>query len=444
MFFLFVLLLLIGSGRETFAQAVPAATADALYGRLLKAIRQIPIIDNHAHPALPGDVEMDALSFDAASPSPRETVALPFQLRPTNLEFVPAFQALYEYPHADLSLDHLRELTTLKRKKRAASDVKYFSTVLNKVGITVSLANRVGMTGTPLDRARFKWIPFLDAYLFPLNNNVYKKQSDEFAVFFSSEEKLLKRYFDLVEASRPRTFDGYLRFVHESLGRLKADGAVAVKFAVAYLRPLTFEDSSLRQARRIYERYRSTTDVPEDEYRRLQNYLFFYLLREVTKLGLPVHIHTGVGLSEGFRLSGAHPLLLENVVTDVQYRQTVFVLLHGGSPFTQEAIALAAKSNVFVDMSGLALLHYPSDLAQILKQWLSLQPEKLLFGTGARVVNDLIEAEETYWLATENSRHALALALSDMVQEKRCDEAEALRLARLLLHDNAAKLYQLP
>jgi uncharacterized protein len=157
-----------------------------------------------------------------------------------------------------------------------------------------------------------------------------------------------------------------------------------------------------------------------------------------------VHIHTGVGVGNTFRLSDAHPSQLENILSDAQYRQTTFVLLHGGYPFTQEAILLAAKPNVYVDTSGLSLVLYPQEVAKILKTWLTFAPEKILFGTDAVVIDEVVGAEETYWLATETMRQALALALSEMVQEGRCDETEALRMARLVLHDNAAKLYRLP
>jgi uncharacterized protein len=387
---------------------------------------------------------MAALTFDPSAVAAREAVALPLRFRSTNLELIPAFQALYGYPYADLSLDHLRELTALKRKKRASLDTNYFNLVLDKAGIAVSLANRVGMSGTPLDRQRFKWVPSIDAYLFPLNNSVYKSQHPDFQVFFSSAEKVLERYFALVETSRPRRFDAYLRAVHESVSRLKADGAIAVKFDTAYFRSLSVDDSSYRQARRIYERYRTTTDIPDDEYRRLQDYLFHYLLREVTAMGLPVHIHTGVGKGSAFRLGNANPLLLENLVTHAQYKTTQFVLFQGGYPFTREAMFLAAKPNVFIATAGLSLRLYPEAFAQILLEWLSLYPEKILFGTEAGVVSDLVDAEEMYWLAAESGRQALALALTAMIEEKRCDEAEALRFARLLLHDNAAKLYRLP
>jgi hypothetical protein len=427
-----------------YAQTPSAPSPETLFQRLLTAIRQIPIIDNHAHPALIGDAEMDALTFAPAGLSVMEPFLLPVRLRPTNLEYVPALQAFYSYPYTDLTPDHLQELKVLKRTQRATVEVSYFNSVLDKVGISVSLANRVGMTRAPLDRRRFKWVPFIDAYLFPLDNTVYKKQSADYAVFFSSEEKLLKRYFEQVEAARPRTFEAYLRFLHESLGRLKTDGAVAVKFEAAYLRSLRFNDPSGRQARRIYERYRNTTEVPLEEYRDLQDYLFRYLLQEVAKLGLPIHIHTGLGIGNTFRLGEAHPLQLENILSDTRYRQTRFVLLHGGYPFTQETILLTAKPNVYIDASTLSLLLYPQDIAKILKEWLTFAPEKILFGTNAIVIDEVVGAEETYWLATETIRHAAALALSEMVQEGRCDEAEAIRMARLLLHDNAAKLYGLP
>jgi predicted TIM-barrel fold metal-dependent hydrolase len=426
------------------APLVPSSD-DALIARLLAAIRQIQIIDNHAHPALPGDPEMDALTFEPAGLAAMTPFALPVRLRPTNPEYIQALRVLYDYPYSDLAPEHLKELEALRQQKRTTLGPAYFNEVLDKVGIAVSLANRVGMANAPLDRRRFKWVAFIDAYLFPLNNTVYKKRHPDYQVFFSSEEKLLKRYLDQVETGgRPRTFDGYLRFVRESLVRLKTDGAIAVKFEAAYLRSLRFEDPSQRQARRIYERYRHSTDVPEDEYRDLQDYLFRYLLREATKLALPVHIHTGIGAGSAFELSRAHPLLLENILSDEQYRKTTFVLLHGGYPFTREVMLLAGKPTVYIEPSELTFMLYPPDLARIFKDWLMFYPEQVLFGTDAAIVSNVVGAEETYWIATETGRQALALALSEMVQEGRCDEAEALRLARLVLHDNAAKLYGLP
>src|SRR5690242_11439686 len=125
-------------GREALAQTPPATHVDALSARLLTAIRQIPIIDNNAHPALPGDREMNALTFDFPNAAIQESVSLPLRLRSTNLEFIPAFRTLYGYAHTDLSLEHLRELAALKKKARTPTGMAYFNSVLDKSGIGVS------------------------------------------------------------------------------------------------------------------------------------------------------------------------------------------------------------------------------------------------------------------------------------------------------------------
>ena len=59
------------------AQSVTPHQADAPFPRLLAAVRQMQIIDTHAHPALPGDAEMDALFFAAAGLMAMEPFSLP-------------------------------------------------------------------------------------------------------------------------------------------------------------------------------------------------------------------------------------------------------------------------------------------------------------------------------------------------------------------------------
>ena len=131
MFLLWILFLLLSGSREALAQTSHPVSTDALFARLLAAIRQIQIIDNHAHPALPGDVEREVLSFAPAGGMPEEPPTRPFRLRPNNVELIPAFHALYGYTHSDLSLEHLRELAALKKEKRASADVSYFNSVLD-------------------------------------------------------------------------------------------------------------------------------------------------------------------------------------------------------------------------------------------------------------------------------------------------------------------------
>ena len=74
--------------------------------------------------------------------------------------------------------------------------------------------------------------------------------------------------------------------------------------------------------------------------------------------------------------------------------------------------------------------------------WLETFPDKITFGTDCFPYNDVLGAEESYWLGAESSRTALASALAEMISEGEITETRAMELARGYLHDNAVKLYE--
>ena len=131
----------------------------------------------------------------------------------------------------------------------------------------------------------------------------------------------------------------------------------------------------------------------------------------------------------------------ESVLRDPRYRNTTFVMLHGGYPLEREAIWLAAMKNVYFDSSFEELVQYPSAFKDILKMWLETFPDKVTFGTDAFPYNEVLGAEESYWLGARSARTALAAALAEMISENEITEARALELAHGYLHDNAVKLY---
>jgi len=154
-----------------------------------------------------------------------------------------------------------------------------------------------------------------------------------------------------------------------------------------------------------------------------------------------VHFHSAAGIGDYFSLRNGHPLNLENVLRDPRYKNVKFVLIHGGYPYTLDMIWLTAAKNVYTDSSLVGYYVYPSELKNILKQWISLYPEKIMFGSDAFPFNDAVGAEETFWLAVRSARTAVSAALAELVSEGAVSEARALELARMYLHDNAAKLY---
>ncbi len=159
------------------------------------------------------------------------------------------------------------------------------------------------------------------------------------------------------------------------------------------------------------------------------------------KLHLPMHFHSCVGIGNYFNLRGGNVLNLENVLRDQRYKDVTFVLLHGGWPYEREAALLTAVNNVYLDTSFQSEMLYPSQFKQVLKQLLTIYPEKMMYASDAFPFNDALGAEESMWLAARTSRTALAGALAELVDEGAITEDKALELARGYLHDNAAKLY---
>ena len=418
------------------AQAKPLAGGDVqkIYDRLLKQIDRIPIYDNHSHATFPDDSDMDAM----ASP-PEESIVM--RLRDTNPEFVAAAKALFGYPYDDFKPDHAKWLIDKKKAWEKEGGTAYFDSILDKVNIETCLANRVALAPY-LNPKRFHWVFFVDSFLYPFDNHDQAAKNGDMGVYIPLQEKVLQRYMKQEGVnSLPADLAGYEAFVRGTLADNQKKGGVAMKFEAAYFRTLYFRDPPREKAEAIYAKYRSGGVPSEEDYRTFQDYVFRLLIDQAGKLKLPVHFHSAVGVGDYFSLRNGNPLNLENVLRDPRYGNVKFVLIHGGYPYTLDMIWLTAAKNVYTDSSLMGYYVYPSELKNILKQWISLFPEKIMFASDAFPFNDAVGAEETFWLAVRSGRTAVAAALAELVAEGAVTEERALELARLYLHDNAAKLY---
>jgi predicted TIM-barrel fold metal-dependent hydrolase len=267
-------------------------------------------------------------------------------------------------------------------------------------------------------------------------------KNGDLAVYLPLQEKVLERYEKQEHVlGLPADLAGYEAFVRQTLAHNQKKGGVAMKFEAAYFRTLYFRDPPRERAEAIYTQFRAGGVPSDEDYITFQDYVFRVLIDQAGKLKLPVHFHSAVGIGDYFSLRNGNPLNLENVVRDPRYRNVNFVLIHGGYPYTLDMIWLTAAKNVYTDSSLVGYYVYPSELKNILKQWISLFPEKIMFGSDAFPFNDAVGAEETFWLAARSARTAVAAALAELVAEGASSEEKALELARLYLHDNAAKLY---
>ncbi|MBA2731501.1 MAG: amidohydrolase family protein [Acidobacteria bacterium] len=413
---------------------------------LLIEINSIRAVDNHAHPmSVAGVGGKEDVEFDAIACGKLEFISPPpLRLRPDNPIYSEAWRELYGYKYgSDMSEARVRELLESKRRVMREQGDNYPAWVLDKLNIETMLVNRVG-AGRGLTTPRFRWVSYGDPLMLPLSTTSLRSNSDR-RFFYAQEEMLLKR--DLVSLnlkSLPVTLNLYLsRVVTPALERRKREGAIAVKFVAAYLRPLDFADVTQQEASRVYAGYVRGGEPPWGDHKKLQDFLFRYIALEAGRLGLAVHIHTGGGCGHFFNLSGANPLLLESVVNDPTMRKTNFVLVHGGYPFVKETEFLMEKPNVYADFSAQTFLLTPKALARVLRDWLEYEPEKILFGTDASPATPEVSWEESAWVTNKTAREALAIALTGMISDGDITGERASELARMVLRENAVKLYGL-
>jgi hypothetical protein len=404
-------------------------------------IGKIRAVDNHSHAnsVAPGDTDQDALPLEVILP-----FEVPAPLRPDNPDWLAAYKALYQYPHADLTDAHLSELRGAARRVAREQGERFPAWVLDQTGLEVLLANRIAM-GPGLAPPRFRWVSYADALMLPLSTKNEAATSPDREKLFPYEDKLLKRYLaDLNVARLPATLDAYLqRVVIPTLASQRKGGCVAVKFEAALLRSLDFEEVQAPAAGRIYARYAAGGEPSHAEYKALQDFLFRAIAREAGRLGMAVHLHAFEGPGNFYRAAGSDPLLLEPVFNDPSLRQTNFVIIHGGGVFASHAGAMLWKPNVYADMSAMTLLYTPAALAEVLRDWLTQYPEKVLYGSDASALGPDMGWEIGAWVAARNGRKALALALGDMIRDEAVSRARAREIATMVMRANAGRLYRL-
>ena len=407
-------------------------------------IASIPAIDNHAHPMLSPPAYATDRNFDALPVDSMEPYTDPAGMRPNLPALHDAWQAIFNF-NGQPPLDSAgqAQLEAAREKIRQQQAANYSTYILDKTNIATMLANRVAM-GTGVQPPRFRWVPYVDALLFPLDNSALAAATPDRKQFFPLEDKLRAQYLQQAGLQAlPPTLDAYLKqLVTPILEQQKANGAVAEKFEIAYLRSFGFDDVPRAEAAHIYAALLHTPNPNEAQYKRLQDFLFRYIATECGRLNLPVHLHTTSGGGGYFSIAGDNPLLLEPLFNDPRLRKTNFVLLHGGWPFVHEIGALLQKPNVYLDLSQQSLMIPPRTMSAWLREWLELYPEKILYATDAYPYSPSMGWEEAAYIANRNIRQSLGIALTGMLHDNEISPTRAAELAHMVLHKNAESLYK--
>ncbi|HUU18205.1 MAG TPA: ankyrin repeat domain-containing protein [Sedimentisphaerales bacterium] len=405
-FLIFIIIFL-----ESCAQTVPDPV-------LVEQIAKIKAIDNHSHMFMLPAIANQGTEEEPADLLGQPRYDLPVNFRFDNLHWIGAWRDLYGYRYNDMEKEHLSLVFKEKQRIKREQGENYPTWVLDKLGIETALVNwpKLGLGQTP---PRFYWVPFADDYmhLFP------------------------GLRYPTIDIKPAATLEEYTKtVVTPGMESFKQEGAIAIKFATAFQRPLNFEKVSSVEAALVYEQLLGGKEVSISDRRKLEDYLFRYIAQEAGRLDLKVHIHTGVA-DTYFNISGSNPMLLESVFNDPDQRNTKFVMIHGGWPFDKEAGAMLIKPNVYADFSAQTFRCSTHALTETIRAWLEWYPEKVLFGTDAYPTSPLINWEELAWLSTNSARNALAIALTEMMNDGQISRDRAFELAKMVLRTNAIRLY---
>ncbi len=408
---------------------------------LFSFVNHIKAVDNHAHPNSidPDDEDADALPLYLLLP-----FDIPARLRPNSPDWLEAYKALYGFKGNELNEQAMESLTLNVDDVRTQQKDNFPSWILDQVGTDVMLANRVSM-GPGLDESRFKWVSFVDAFMFPLSTKAEAERTPDRQALFPAIAHHVDTYIQQQGLrTLPNDLETYQRaVVTATLEQQKKQGCVAVKFEAGFLRSLEFGHVSFQKAGGIYSRYIHGGVPSREEYKALQDYLFRYIAGEAGRLGLAVHIHAFPGPGKYYLVAETDPLLLESVIKDPSLQGTNFVLIHGGGPFVSHTDALLWNSNVYADISALTRIWTATQLATVLRNWLSQYPEKILYGTDAASFGPGLGWELGAWIAAGTARQALAIALSDMIASHEISEGRAKEIATMVMRSNAINLYDL-
>ena len=164
---------------------------------------------------------------------------------------------------------------------------------------------------------------------------------------------------------------------------------------------------------------------------------YYPLYEEAARLGVTVLVHTGLGPGESY-LKTCRPAYVDKIAVD--FREINFILAHVGTPWVDEALAVALKNrNVYVDISAWQRISriFPLGFAQVLSMAKLIHGgvHKVLFGSDWPLFTEIYTQKE--WVnAVRALEHPPALQMMGLPEITNDDKVgilgmnarEALRL----------------
>ncbi len=374
----------------------------------------IPIIDAHGHPFMPTR-EKKEYSY-AYSMCVHGGLA--------DFRYLTSYRmALQEYKRLfGLPADASEETVIACRNERASADYPAFVGELYRDAGIVSILSDFGypITGEGLT-------------------------GEELASFASATAGVCEVY-DLIRIEttcdrilyRPGLSFGEILDKFESyIETYKKEHRVAgIKTVVGYYTGLGWRPVSYQEAERNYGSFYQGKYRPDRADKPFRDYMVGRGLELAGRHGLVFQIHTGAGDPPACDLRLMNPNSLYELLNTEEAGRTKIVLVHAGFPYGYEAAFLAANyPGVYTDISS--TVSYLGRAAESeFRKVLDVCPHnKIMFGSdGGGFVDQS-------WFAANYFRRALGGILDEYVEKGCFTEAYAAEIGKMILHDNAKRVY---
>ena len=323
----------------------------------------------------------------------------------------------------------------LSERMSSARNKGFYREIFDRAGIAVALWNRTERLA-PIPRM---WSPEYDDTLF-----VQDLLSPHVML---DRQRLSQRHETPVEqwyenwGREILCLDDYLGAIEERFSAYAA-GASALKFHIAYFRPLAFADRSRGEIEPLFNQllncgWERNVGLPTlSEMYAIQDYLVHFSIRQCAKYDLAVKFHTGLQEGNGNTITNSRAALLSNLF--FKYPNVRFDIYHISYPYQEELVTLVKNfPNVAVDFCWMWIVN-PAAARRALSDFLDAVPANKIHGFGG----DFIFIEGSYGHAVM-AKDNVARVLAGKVSEGSMKPERARQVAAWILRENAIRWFGL-
>jgi hypothetical protein len=337
-------------------------------------------------------------------------------------QFVKGFQKLYDFKDISFTKENVNELS-MRIEENYKDYISWFGEAFQRAGFELMFLDQYwNRFNTEIDTNYF-------ALVFNINSLVSQscKKPEKGA-------DLVSVYGEAVKAgSVIENLDDYLEFCDQLFVKFIEKNVVCLKNSQAYQRTLFYEEVSYEEADVLFNK--PSSKLTREEAKKLEDFLFHWIIRKSVQYDLPIQIHTGYLAGNGNVLDNGQPKKLNNLF--LKYPEAKFVLFHGGFPWTGEYAAFGKMfRNVYLDLVWLPQISRQEAINSLDIMFDCVPYNKFFWGGDCHFIE-----ESTGSL--EYGKDVVAEVLARRVERGLLSEEVAIEIVDRIFRENAIKVFKL-